>query len=115
MPESRQFNDQRVYTTVTIASGQTLSGAADLHGTTLLGFYMPAAWTAATIGYKASQDNVTFADVYDSAGNAKTSTVAASQFIPLNLSDFVGVRYLKLVSSASQGADRAITLVSGLA
>lgn len=115
MPESRQYSDQRVYTTITIASGQTLSDAADLHGTTLVGFYMPSAWTAANITFKTSQDNVTFADIYDGAGNVKTCTVAASQFIPLDLSNFLGSRYVKLASSASQGADRAITLVSRLA
>ncbi len=115
MPESRQYSDQRVYTTLTIANGQTLSDAADLHGTSLVGFYMPAAWTAANITYKASQDNITFADIYDGSGNVKTSTVGASQFIPLDLSNFLGVRYLKLLSSASQGAARAITLVSRMA
>ena len=39
-------------TTVTIANGQAVSGAADLGNDRLLGFQMPGTWTAADITFQ---------------------------------------------------------------
>lgn len=112
MPDIGQFSDNLIYQTTTIASGQTESSSIDLQGSTLVGIYMPSSWTTADLTYKASTDNSSFVAVKDDAGNTKTSTVGTNQFTLLDPVDFTGIRFLKLVSSASQGANRDIILVS---
>lgn len=117
MPSLHHFQSLLIRTPVTIASGQSLSAAIDLAGTTMLGLLMPASWTTANLTLQASADGVTFADVYTEAGSEKTLTAAASRFILLEPADFTGVRFLKLRSGTSaaavnQGADRSITLLS---
>lgn len=110
MPSMNEFSANLVYHNVTIASGSTTSSAIDLYGTTLVGIFMPSSWTTANLTLKASSDNSTFEDVYDSAGTLKTLTAAASHYIMLDPSNYAGIRHLKLVSTATQGADRTLTL-----
>jgi hypothetical protein len=95
---------------VTIASGQTESGAVDLHGMNLVGIMMPAAFTGTSVTFKGSLDGVTYNDLYNTDGTALSVTVAADRFILIVPSDFAAVRYLKLVSGSSEGAERTITL-----
>ncbi|MCP5362084.1 MAG: hypothetical protein H6908_05580 [Hyphomicrobiales bacterium] len=113
MPTTNQYPNQNVHTTITIASGQTTSDAVDLRGTTLIAIQMPGSWTSADISFQASIDGSTFYDVYDSQGVAVTYAAGASQLISVhNVAAMAGLRYLKLVSSAAQGADRSLTLIS---
>ncbi len=103
-------------TTATIANGQSLSGAVNLSGFTLIGIDMPASWTTANLTLQASIDNSTWDNVFDSLGTEVTITAAASRFILLNPADFVSVRYLKVRSGTSgtpvnQGGARTITLI----
>ena len=103
-------------TTVEIANGQSLSGAVNLSGFTLIGIDMPASWTAANLTLQASVDNSTWDNVFDSLGTEVTITAAASRFILLNPADFVSVRYLRVRSGTSgtpvnQGGARNITLI----
>jgi len=97
----------------TIASGQTTSGEIDLYGCTLCGLFMPAAFTGTTIKISASPTSGgTFLPV-QSSGADYSLTVAASKYVPIeNLSIIAGVRYIKLVSGSSEGADRSITLAT---
>ncbi|MDB5432416.1 MAG: hypothetical protein JWP35_3532 [Caulobacter sp.] len=103
--------------TVTILATTSLSGALQVDGK-LAGIIIPAAWTAAAITFAASPDGVTYYDVYD-AGIERTiapASVVASHFIALPLSDWVGVKYVKVRSGlggavVAQAADRVITLV----
>lgn len=105
--------------TVTIANGASLSGAADLGTGRLVGIIMPASWTSAALTFQANADaGATFYDVYDDATERTitASGAAASRFLSLPLSDWLGVRGLKVRSGTSaspvnQGADRVITLV----
>ena len=65
---------------------------------------------------QASFDNITFTDVYSDDGTEKVITAAASRWIYLNITQFLGVRYIKLRSGTSaspvaQGAQRTIYLV----
>lgn len=103
-------------TTVTIANGQSLSGAVNLSGFTLIGIDLPATWTTANLTLQASIDNSTWDNVFDSTGTEVTISAAASRFILLNPADFVAIRYLRLRSGTSgtpvnQGGARTITLV----
>lgn len=94
-----------------IASSGTVSTAVDLHGHNLVGCVMPAAFTGTAITFQGSQEGTTFTDLYDTAGSALSITVAADRFILFTPSDFAGVRFIKLVSGSSEGAERTLTLI----
>lgn len=102
-------------TTVTIANGESLSGAVDLKGRKLVGIVMPAAWTSASLTFQASPDGTNYFNLYDGA-TERALTVAASYYSMQNIGDWVGVRYLKIRSGTSgsavnQGGARVLTLV----
>lgn len=101
----------------TIASSASLSSPADLSGTTLCGYIMPASWTSADITFQASIDGSTYYDLHDNFGNEVNHSVAAGKFITLNPADFACVRYLKIRSGTSaaavnQAAERIINLIT---
>ena len=93
---------------VTISSGASLSGAFDTGATTstakIVGFIMPAAWTAADLTFQGSDDNTTFNDVYDDNDAEVTVQAAQARAIGLRndaqqlLSSF---RYLKIRSGTT--------------
>lgn len=105
--------------TVTIANGASLSDAADLGTGRLVGIIMPAAWSAAALTFQANADNgATFYDVYDDATERTISQsgAAAARFLALPLSDWLGMRGVKVrsgtgASPVNQGAARTIILV----
>lgn len=99
----------------TIAISTALSAAVDLVGTTLAGYYMPAAWTAASITLQASVDGTNFINVYDSSGNEEVHTVTVDRYIKLAPATTAGYRYVKFRSGTSatpvnQAAERIIPL-----
>ncbi len=105
--------------TATIASGASLSGAADLGTGRLVGLIMPAAWTTAAITFQGSADGANYFDLYDDniERAIASGSALASRFIALPIADWLMIRSVKLRSGSSaspvpQGADRAITLVT---
>ncbi len=100
------------YNVATIASGQTASGAIDLQGLLLCQLIMPSALTGTSISFQSSHDNVTFNDVYNDTNTQITITVAVDRTYNIDPKDFAGVRYLKIVSNASEGADRSIGVMT---
>jgi hypothetical protein len=117
MPGQRvqtEANNLFLYDT-TIPSGQSLSGTVALLGRALVGIYMPAAWTTATITYQGSRDGSTWLNVYTSAGAEMNHTVDADRYVPLDVNDWVGLIYLRIRSGTSsvtvnQSADRVLYL-----
>src|SRR3954463_4432954 len=105
------INNISYETTVTIASGATLSGAADLSGYTLVGLIMPAAFTGTSITFSMSDDAGTFYAITNAGGTALSATVAASKCILVTPGDFVGIRHLKLTSGSTEGGSRIIKLI----
>ena len=102
-------------TTATIDNGASLSGVVDLGGRKLVAIVMPASWTAASLTFQASPDNVTYYNVYDGS-TERTLAVAASYYSALAIGDWVGFRYLKIrsgtaASAVNQGGARVLTLV----
>ena len=118
MPNSNQYPPATTSDlTATIASSASLSSSADLGGTTLSGYVMPATWNTADITFQGSIDGTNFLDMYDEFGNEISHPVAASRFVALNPVDFASIRYLKIRSGtastpANQAAERIITLVT---
>jgi hypothetical protein len=101
----------------TITNGTNLSASIDLAGKALVGIYMSAAWTAASMTFQGSLDGVTFFDIYDSTGSERLVQPVAGKHMALSAADWIGVRYIKLRSGTSatpvaQGADRVLTLVT---
>lgn len=109
MPNSR-------YTVInaTIASSGTVSDAVTLgQGDVLVGIEMPSGWDAANITFQNSIDGTTnFIAVNDADGNAVTVTSpAADKFIALSPVGIGGLATIKIVSSATQTAERILKLV----
>lgn len=100
------------YNEVTIASGQTVSGAIDLQGLVLVQIIMPAAFTGTAITFQSSINDVTYQALYNSSNSQMSITVAASRNYNIAPVDFAGCRYLKLVSGSAEGAGRTIGLVT---
>lgn len=101
--------------TVTIASGESLSGVIELRGCSLSKIIMPSTWTAANITFQISCDGTTYADLYDENGNEITLSVAASRAYKLPIDLWCDVRWLKIRSGTgavpvNQAADRILTL-----
>jgi hypothetical protein len=100
---------------VVIASGASESSALKLVSETIVGIYMPASWTAADLSFRASQDGVSFSDVFE-FGALLSVQAGAAQYVPLDLSKFVGVAHLKVKSqlngsAVNQAAERVLTPV----
>lgn len=96
---------------VTILSGQTDSNEAILEGKRLVAIVTPAALTGANLSFQASVDGATWYSVVNTAGTALSTAMAASKWIVIAPQDFAGVSRLKIVSDASEGADRAFKLI----
>lgn len=108
------------FKSATISSGGTEStvismDAQDGHpnGGTIMGVILPASFTGTAIGLKVSDKlGGTYVTVYDpnKSGGAGDYSVACAQgkYIPLKLEYTSGMRYVKIVSGSSEGADRTL-------
>lgn len=106
---SNNHPEQIDYESATISSGQTTSAAKQIFGTTLCGIIIPSSFTGTSLKFQASADGTNFFNMYKDGADFSVS-VAASKFIILQPADFAGVNYLKLISSATEAANRTLTL-----
>jgi hypothetical protein len=103
---------------VTIASGASLSGGADIKGMSLVGIIIPSAWTAADLTFQGSADGgTTYNNVYSSAGVEVQFQVSTSRHMVVDPTQFLGMSHIKVRSGTSgsattQGADRVLTLIT---
>lgn len=103
---------------VTIASGAALSSGISLpEGFTVYGIIMPSGWTAAALTFGASLDGGTsYSNLFNSSGTELQATVAASQWVPIDLTDYMVGKTVRVRSGTSavpvnQLADRTLTLL----
>lgn len=103
---------------VTIANTATSSDAVQMVDSynqtveSLVGVIAPAGFTTADLTFQFSLDNSTFITAKNAAGTAITVTsLAASEWRALDPTDFLGAKYLKVVSSVAQTGGDIITLV----
>ena len=96
--------------TVTIADGATVSSAADMNGTGLVGITIPSTYDGTAMTFKVSSDGTNYFDFYNGAGTLAAYVVAASRAIGVAPADFAGWRFLKLVAGTAQTGDTVITL-----
>lgn len=95
--------------TATIANAATESDVIPIARCHNVSIWMPAAWTAATLGLLFSRDGTNWKTLTDADG-AVALPAAADAVLVLPASTLIpnGARFMKLVSSAAQGADRTI-------
>ncbi len=105
---------------VTIANGQSLSGAsAQLAGTDVVGLVADAAWDTNAVTFQASYDGTNFFDLFSLDVPPVELTLAgvvAQKWYPLDPSTFFGVSYIKVRSgtagaAVAQNGATVITLV----
>jgi hypothetical protein len=89
----------------------------DLASSRLALIVIPAAWDAAAITYQVSLDGVTYGNLYDGATETSiaSASVVAGRVLRLPLSEWAGIRYLKIRSGTSaapvnQVAERILSL-----
>ena len=108
--------------TVTIAAGQSLSPQADIAPGTLVGLYLPANWTAASLTFQVSPDGgATWFEHYAYSGSETVYGGAPSNgsFVAIDPVLWRGVVSLKIrsgtaASPVSQTNDAAIRLILAL-
>ena len=96
---------------VTIGAGSTTSDAIDMQGYTLTAIIMPATFTGTSLTFSVSDDGNTFYTMYNTSNTAVTAYVTQGRWYELLPSDFASTRYLKIISSATEGSARTIKLV----
>ncbi len=109
----RQTNTQTKF--AAIPNGTALSQALNFHGFEHGMFHMPAAWTAASIGFQVSSTlGGTYQPLNDAVGAVVEVTSIVDESYPLP-NDLDGARYFKLWSQTAgadvnQGAARTINV-----
>ena len=104
-------------TTLTIANGANLSDEVDMSGYAMLVVHMPAAWTAASLGFQVSATTGgTFGKLYDDDGNLLQIDAPAASGVYQAPDGVAGCGFLKVWSqdgsgnNTAQGAARSIVV-----
>lgn len=106
------FQSTREFAELTIANGETVSSHYELGGTHLIGVLMPSAFTGTKLTIQGSIDGINFYELYgSSSGTAKEIKVSANKFIEIESNYDNSFNFIKLVSNASEAAERKIKIV----
>ena len=102
---------------VTIPSGANLSDAFDFRAFSFMTIALPAAWTSASIGFKAClTEDGTFLPVYDDDGNLCQVDSPTADKVFVAPARVASCHWIKLWSqdgsaaNTNQGGDRVLTL-----
>lgn len=99
--------------TTSIASGATESAAINFQGCTLCGIFLPAAFTGTSLSFSAAaSEGGSFLPLQQSDGTLLTVPVTANRYLALDASLFMGVRFLRIISNASEAAGRTLVLAA---
>jgi len=104
--------------TLTIASGESLSQTVDLGNLTITGFENTGAWTTANLTFKTSQvAGSSVSDAIDQFGNEITVSMGSARSVSVSPTLFPSVRFIQLRSGTSatpvnQGGTRTIILTA---
>lgn len=96
-----------------VFSGSTKSAAVDLSSYTLTGLLLPASMAGTLLTFEASDSaSGTFVPIRNDENTDISIIISSSAaYYPLDPASFVGVRYLKLVSNATE-TGKTITLAN---
>lgn len=101
---------------VDIAAGNSLSAGIGVGQYLISGIIFPAVWTAASLSFQISDDDVNWYDLYDGTGEYVLSTAGTSRFVAVESAKFIGVKAIKLRSGAAgtpvvQVATRSLKII----
>lgn len=112
MSQSTDYANSLVETiNAVITSGQTTSAIIDVSATTIKTIILPVAFDGANLTFTVSDDGITFYDYYNVDNIAVSITCTQGRAYGLAAIDFYSIRFLKIVSSATESADRTIKLI----
>lgn len=93
------------YGKTVLINGSATSAEVDLEGGTLVGVFCPASISSTSFTFTcATAAGGTFVTLQSPGGTDYTVTIASSKYIALPATVFAGVRFMKLVGSASETA-----------
>lgn len=95
---------------VVIANAGQESAAIDCGGFALCGILLPASFTGTALTFEVSNtiDGTFVALKSTLSGTALSYTVAQGTYAAIDPKDFQGVRFLKIKSGSTEGADRTL-------
>jgi hypothetical protein len=96
---------------LTIANGQTTSGAFECRDFAIFGLVLPATMTGTLLSFTVSADGTTFQALHDDTNTAVTLalTVSKSYLLPPELAAW---HSFKIVSGSAEGADRTLVITA---
>ncbi|WP_165420955.1 hypothetical protein [Bradyrhizobium sp. Leo170] len=100
-----------------IANGGSLSGAIPIGNKIITGIMMPAGWDNAALTFQVSVDGgASWSNLFDSSGNEVSFQAAASRFIAVDPTLWIGINHIKIRSGTAaavvnQTAERSLRLV----
>jgi len=97
---------------VKILTGQTKSEIVNVMGSTLKTLILPAVFTGTEISFEISIDGITFYPYYNIDNNLVKFSCTQGRAYGFAAIDFYSIQYLKLVSNATEGAERNLTLIT---
>jgi hypothetical protein len=98
------------YRDVVIPISESESAVYDLHNFTPVSLFVPSGFDGTSVTFLWSPDNGTFFEQVDGAGAVYSLNVAAGEVVSIPAVDFLGARYLKIVSNATETAERTLIL-----
>lgn len=99
------------YKTTDIANGGTDSTIVDLGIYRLTHIYMPAAFTGTSLSFKVGYDANNLLPLYDAVGSVLYAVaVVQGRVYKMPVADWLGVRWLQIISNAAEGGARTLTL-----
>lgn len=105
-----QFRDQN--DTITILNGQTASPIFDLHGMVFIAIRFPVALDGAEISFQSAKlETDTPKDIFNQDGVQFSVPVNLDASVTWEPIDFVGHRFVRLVSDTMETADRTFDLI----
>ncbi len=113
MPTVSDFQSVINSIAATIPASGTTTAAIDLGGTSLVGIQLPASFTGTGLSFQvATTLSGTYQGVIDGSGTTLLKTIAAGKYLMLDPSEFAGIQFLKIVSNATEAAQRDLTLIT---
>lgn len=114
MPRHFPSDTSKVATTLSIASGATVSNAIELKWYEFDSIIIPSGYTSGNISIQVSNDGTTFYDVYDKYGLQVLTYNKFSGSFAIGteaLKEIIGYRYFQVKSSVAQGAAVALVIL----
>lgn len=96
-----------------IAQSSTTSAEINLQGTTLCGLFIPSTMDGTSLTFQvANASGGTFYDMRDIYNNLITAQITDGDFVYIDPTLFAGVQFIKIISDATETAERTIGIAA---